>query len=108
MNKKRLDESINCEIDKVNSRYFQKWITMSGSKTDIPSKIKIRNDDMLGFRYTTKNNQSTCEIFQVNEVNLEEYISELNTFSPEKSTSGSIEVSGKIEGFFRTKMIAPG
>lgn len=108
MNKKRVDEVINCTIDKVNVRYFQKWVTMSGSQVDIPSKIKIREDDLIGFRYTSQNNKNTCEIFQVNEVNLQEYIDELNTFSPDKSSSGFIELSGKIEDFFNTNSLAAG
>lgn len=108
MNKKRMDEVTNCAIDKVNVRYFQKWIAMSGSQVDIPSKIKIREDDLIWFRYTSQNNKNTCEIFQVNEVNLQEYIDKLNTFSPDKSSSGSIEISGKIEDFFNTNMLAAG
>lgn len=108
MNKKRMDEVTNCAIDKVNVRYFQKWVTMSGGQADIPSKIKIRENDLIGFRYTSQNNKDTCEIFQVNEVNLQEYIDELNTFSPDKFSSGSIEISGKIEDFFNTNSFAAG
>lgn len=108
LNKKRLDESISCSIDKVNLRYFQKWVTLSGSQIDIPSRIKIRNDDLIGFRYTSQNNKNTCEIFQVNEVNLQEYISKLNSLLPKNTEIGSAQISWRIENFLTANISGNG
>lgn len=100
INQSRINESIECELDSFNTRYFQKIKEFNAKNIEITWKIKLKEGDLVGFRNLKVKNSNVCELFQVNAINLQEFNWEVNKIKSDLSTENpNLSIVGWLENF---------
>lgn len=100
LNHNRLNESIECELDSFNTRYFQKLKEFNANDVEITWKIKLKDGDLIGFRHLKLKDSNVCELFQVNAINLQEFNWKVNqTISALSLDNPNISIVGWLENF---------
>lgn len=100
LNQSRLNEIFECNLDNFNIRYFQKLKEFNAKNIEITWKIKLKEGDLIGFRHLKTKDGNICELFQVNNINLQEFNWEVNKIKSDLSIENpNLSIIGWLDNF---------